>query len=221
MCGRFVINITPEILREVYDLLSVPPLQPRYNVAPTQEVAAVRENPSGARELVPLHWGLVPHWARDPGIGTRMINARSETAHEKPSFRQALKHRRCVIPASGFYEWEKRGKDRIPHYIRLRGGGIMSLAGLWESWTSPEGEVLESCTILTTGANSLVQRLHDRMPVILPRDGLGLWLDRQVRDSARLAGLFQPFPAQELEEYAVSPEVNSPKNDHPGCIEPG
>lgn len=143
---------------KAYRLSSIPNLSPRYNIAPSQQVAVVRQQNGGDRELNFLQWGLIPSWSKDPAIGYKMINARSETVHEKPSFKQAFLARRCIIPASGFYEWEKVGKEKIPHYIHLRDGDIMSLAGLWERWKSPEGKELETCTILTTAANSLIKK---------------------------------------------------------------
>lgn len=220
MCGRFVLEHSPEQLTKAYRLSSSPALSPRYNIAPSQKIAVVRQHNGGDRELAHLQWGLVPSWAKDPAIGYKMINARAETVHEKPSFRQAFRTRRCIIPASGFYEWVQVGKEKIPHYIRLRDGEVMSLAGLWERWKSPEGEELETCTILTTAANSLVKKLHDRMPVILHREEFDLWLDRDIDDVDRLAGLFHPYPSDQLEEYAVSKEVNSPSNDSSECIVP-
>ncbi len=170
--------------------------------------------------LVFLQWGLIPSWSKDPKIGYKMINARSETVHEKSSFRQALKSRRCILPASGFYEWEKRGKEKIPHYIHMRDESIMSLAGLWETWKDPNGDTLETCTILTTKSNNLIKHLHDRMPVILHKDELPVWLDRSIDESEELSELYHPYPSDLLEEFVVSKEVNSPANDHLGCISP-
>ncbi len=205
---------------KAYRLTSMPDLSPRYNIAPSQQIAVVRQQNGGDRELTSLRWGLIPSWSKDSAIGYKMINARSETVHEKPSFKQAFHARRCIIPASGFYEWEKAGKEKIPHYIHLRDGDIISLAGLWERWKSPEGKELETCTILTTAANSLVKKLHDRMPVILHRAEFDIWLDRDIDDVGRLAELFHPYPADQLEEYVVSTDVNSPMNDSLGCIIP-
>ncbi|MGK2905997.1 MAG: SOS response-associated peptidase [Desulfuromonadales bacterium] len=220
MCGRFVLEHSPEQLMKVYRLSSVPELYPRYNITPSQQIAVVRQQNGGDRELTSLRWGLIPSWSKDSAIGYKMINARSETVHEKPSFKQAFLARRCIIPASGFYEWEKVGEDKIPHYIRLRDGDLMSLAGLWERWKSPEGKELETCTILTTAANSLVKKLHDRMPVILHRAEYDIWLDREIDDVNRLTELFHPYPSDQLEEYVVTKDVNSPSNDSPGCIIP-
>ena len=220
MCGRFVLENSPEQLTKVYRLSNTPDLSPRYNIAPSQPVAIVRQHNGGERELALVQWGLIPSWSKDPKISYKMINARSETVQDKPSFKQAFRSRRCIIPASGFYEWDKAGKETIPHYIHLRDGDVMSLAGLWERWKSPEGQELETCTILTTAANSLVKRLHERMPVILHREEFDLWLDRDVDDVNRLAELFHPYPADQLEEYVVTKEVNSPSNDYPGCLVP-
>jgi putative SOS response-associated peptidase YedK len=218
MCGRFVLENTPEQIRETYRLTNVPDLSPRYNIAPSQPVAVVRQHNGGDRELAFLQWGLVPAWSKDAAIGYKMINARCETVQEKPSFRQAFLARRCVIPASGFYEWEKSGKEKVPHYIHLRDGQVMSLAGLWEKWKSPEGKVLETCTILTTTANGLVKELHDRMPVILHSDELDLWLNRDIDQIERLEQLFHPYPADQLAQSIVSKAVNSPAFDEPACI---
>lgn len=205
---------------KVYRLSSPPDLSPRYNVAPSQQIAVVRQQNGGDRELVMMQWGLIPSWAKDPTIGHKMINARSETAHEKPSFKQALRSRRCIVPVSGFYEWEKNGKEKIPHYIHLRDGDIMSLAGLWETWKSPEGERIETCTILTTAANSLLKPLHDRMPVVLHNEEFDLWFNREVDDINLLGELFRSYPSDRLEEHIVSKEVNSPSNDSTECIVP-
>ncbi|MGW8311964.1 MAG: SOS response-associated peptidase [Desulfuromonadales bacterium] len=220
MCGRFVLENTPEQIMKVYRLSSLPDLSPRYNVAPGQQIAVVRQQNGGDRELAFLQWGLIPAWAKDPTTGYKMINARSETVHEKPSFKQALYARRCIIPVSGFYEWEKSGRHRIPHYIHLRGGDVMSLAGLWERWKSPEGVELQTCTILTTSANSLIKKLHDRMPVILHREEFRLWLNKDIDDVKQFAELFHPYPSDQLAEYVVAREVNSPGNDSPRLIAP-
>ena len=220
MCGRFVLENPAEQLTKAYRLSSVPDLSPRYNIAPGQQVAVVRQNHGDTRQLVTMKWGLVPSWSKDPAFGNRLINARSETVHEKPSFRQAFRSRRCIIPASGFYEWHQAGTKKVPHYIRLRDGQIMSLAGLWEKWKAPQEEEIETCTILTTAANGLVRQFHDRMPVILHSEEFDLWLDRDVDDVDRLAELFHPYPSDLLVEHPVTMEVNSPRNDDPGCILP-
>lgn len=205
---------------KVYRLSSSPDLPPRYNIAPSQQIAVVRQQNGGDRELTFLQWGLIPSWSKDPAIGYKMINVRSETVHEKPSFKQVFLARRCIIPASGFYEWEKVGKEKVPHYIHLRDGDVMSLAGLWERWKSPEGKELETCTILTTAANSLIKNVHDRMPVILHRAESDIWLNREIDDINRLTELFHPYPSDQLEEYVVTKAVSSPSNDSSECIIP-
>jgi putative SOS response-associated peptidase YedK len=219
MCGRYTLASPTERLAEEFgfDGTSVE-LAPNYNVAPTQGVAAVLEE-GGQRRLEVLRWGLIPPWADDPGIGSRMINARSETAPGKPSFRRAFRERRCLIPADGFYEWQRTNGAKQPYYIHMEDGRPFAFAGLWESWSKGgEGEV-RTCTILTTGANALVGEVHDRMPVILAHDAYDVWLDP---DSERdeLTGLLAPYPEDEMEAYPVSRFVNSPSNNDPRCIEP-
>ena len=220
MCGRFVQANTSDQLMKAYRLSSTPNLFPRYNIAPSQKVVVVRQHNSGERELSLMQWGLIPSWSKDPKNISNMTNARSETVHEKPSFKQAFLSRRCIIPASGFYEWEKTGKEKIPHYIHLRDGDVMSMAGLWERWKSPDGKEIETCTILTTAANTLIKKLHDRMPVILHRDELALWLGRDLDDVNCLMELFHPYPSDQLEEYVVTQGLNNPNNDSPDCITP-
>jgi putative SOS response-associated peptidase YedK len=196
-------------------------LKPRYNIAPTQPVVGVRVPESGApRELAVFTWGLVPFWAKDPKIGSRMINARSETAAEKPSFRAAFKRRRCLVIADGFYEWQKVNGAKQPHFIHLTGRRPFGIAGLWEHWESEEGSVIESCTLLTTEPNELLRPLHNRMPVILKPEDYDLWLDPGVQSADRLQPLLKAYAAEEMEHFAVSRFVNSPHNDGPACIEP-
>ena len=169
MCGRFALFTSPEALARLFGVAEAPALEPRYNIAPTQNIAAVRIAPEGkAREWALLRWGLVPFWAADPRIGSRLINARSETAAEKPAFRHAFRLRRCLVPADGFYEWQRLARERRPYFIRLRERETFAIAGLWEEWRGPEGVAIASCTLLTTEANALMRPLHDRMPAILP-----------------------------------------------------
>jgi putative SOS response-associated peptidase YedK len=221
MCGRFALTASPEEIAQQLALSSAPPLAPRYNIAPSQPVLAVRENrDSHQRELVFLHWGLIPSWAKDPSIGYKMINARSETAAEKPSFRNALKYRRCLVPISGFYEWQKVGKGKQPHYIHRADEQLLAVAGLWEHWQSADGSEIESCTLLTTTPNELMRPLHDRMPVILHPDDYDLWLDPQTVKTEPLLPLLRPFPAEYMTAYPVSTLVNSPINESPNCILP-
>lgn len=194
-------------------------LPPRYNIAPTQSVAIVRlAHKSDQRELAVVKWGLVPSWAESPSIGSRMINARAESAAEKPAFRKAFRQRRCLVPADGFFEWETILKQKQPHYITLRDGGLFAIAGLWEWWRR-ETEVIESCTLLTTDANDVVRPLHDRMPVILPPEAYDRWLDPNVEDPAELMSLLKTYPAEAMTERPVDRIVNSPATDDPRCIQ--
>ena len=226
MCGRYTNRFTWKELHERLDLIGTPlNLRPRYNVAPSQDVAAVRASDRG-RTVAMLRWGLIPGWARDPAIGHKLINARSETAAEKPSFRSAFRHRRCLIPADGFYEWQRRGGARQPWLFGLRDGAPMIFAGLWERWSVPEGAALtgslaerspgdavETCTILTTAANEAVAPVHGRMPVILAPDAWDAWL---AGDEVPLG----PYPADAITAHPVSTHVNRPANDDPRCVEP-
>jgi putative SOS response-associated peptidase YedK len=217
MCGRYTLSTSIDKLAEEFDLSgSLPDLQSSYNVAPTQEVPAVMEG-NGGRRLEMLRWGLIPSWADDPGIGNRMINARSETVAEKPSFRRAFKERRCLIPADGFYEWQKTNGSKQPFYFRMKDWRPFAFAGLWESWYG-DGEI-RSCTILTTAANNLVGEIHPRMPVILPHEVYDLWLDSTVQDRDQLLSLLAPYPTEDMEAHPVSRRVNNPSNNEPQCVE--
>ncbi len=221
MCGRFTLRTPMSKVVEHFHLpLFDGTLEPRYNIAPTQQVAAVRvATGNKERELAMFRWGLVPPWADDPKIGSSMINARSETAAAKPPFRAAFQQRRCLVPADGFFEWRSEGKRKLPHHITLCDGGLFAIAGLWERWRRG-GETIESCTLLTTDANDLVRPLHDRMPVILPPEFYDHWLDPQITDPDELQALLRPFPAEQMAMTAVEPIVNSPVHDDPRCIEP-
>lgn len=221
MCGRFTLLIPGEELAESFRLEATPTLAPRYNIAPTQPVATVRQNPdSGRRELVHVQWGLVPFWAKDPSIGSRMINARSETVAEKPAFRAAFKYRRCLVPASGFYEWRKQNGHKQPHYIHHKDGAPLALAGLWEHWQSADGSELESCTILTTTPNEMMSDLHNRMPVILEPADYDVWLQSDGQNQGELQHLLRPADDEMLTAYPVSTFVNRPQNEAPECIAP-
>jgi putative SOS response-associated peptidase YedK len=194
-------------------------LLPRYNVAPSQAIVAVRIEADGVRHLTELRWGLIPGWAKDRAIGNRLINARSETVAEKPSFRAALKRRRCVVPADGFYEWQGKAPAR-PHFFSAADGGLLAIAGLWEEWTDKAtGELIESCTLLTTEANQLVRPIHHRMPVLLERDDLGRWLDTSKNDAESVRGLMVPSSPDRLVATEVSTLVNDPRNEDPRCVE--
>jgi putative SOS response-associated peptidase YedK len=221
MCGRFTLIAPGESVAELFQLPEVPPLQPRFNIAPTQPVAAVRVSPkSGLRELTHFHWGLIPRWAKDPAIGSRMINARSETAAEKPSFRTAFKYRRCLVPADGFYEWQKLNGRKQPVRIQIQDGGVFAIAGLWEHWIGNDGSEIESCTLLTTEPNETLRPIHNRMPVILPPEDFDLWLDPAVQKADQIQSLLHPYDAGSMNHYPVSTHVNNPRNDDPLCIEP-
>ncbi len=219
MCGRFTLHFPVELLAEIFGLTDLPGLVPRYNIAPTQTAAVVRSS-GKTRSLDSLRWGLVPSWAKDSSIGSRMINARSESLPDKPAFRNAVRFRRCIVPASGFYEWKPEGSRKLPYYIRLSDGGPMGFAAVWEAWKTPEGSFLETFAILTTSANPLIAPIHERMPVILHPDAYGLWLDKDVNHPGQLLPLYLPYPADLLSLYPVSTLVNSPRNDRPACIEP-
>ncbi|MBC8104419.1 MAG: SOS response-associated peptidase [Cytophagales bacterium] len=223
MCGRFTLHHN---LSDVQDRFSVQaslfdPL-PRYNLAPQQTVAVVVAADDGARVLDGFQWGLIPSWAKDPRIGGKMINARSETVAEKPSFRGLLARRRCIVPSDGFFEWEKTGGIKQPFHFRSADGGLFGFAGLWDEWESPDGSPIRTCTILTTSANETVGRVHDRMPVILAEGdgGEALWLDPTLREREALLALLHPFADSEMEAVAVSRRVNSPAHDDPSCLEP-
>ncbi|MBX7164944.1 MAG: SOS response-associated peptidase [Pirellulales bacterium] len=219
MCGRFTLRQPPRQLAIHFGIDEPPALRPRYNIAPTQDVAIVRLAPDGHRELVELRWGLVPSWSQDPTIGSRMINARGETLAEKPSFRAAFKERRCLIPADGFYEWLKVDKQKQPQFIHLPDDEPFAFAGLWEAWRGSDPP-LETCTIVTTEANSRLRGLHERMPVILDPADYAAWLDPQLRDPQRLMPLLAARPNALLETRPVSRRVNAPTYDDEGCLAP-
>jgi putative SOS response-associated peptidase YedK len=220
MCGRYTLHSRADVIAETFGV-SVPATLPeRFNIAPSQQVLAVRLNPEvHQRELVAFRWGLIPFWADDPSVGNRMTNARSETVAEKPSFRRAFKSQRCLLVADGFYEWQETNGKKQPYYITLKDGRPFGLAGLWERWDK-QGEPIESCTILTTDTNEIMSALHDRMPVIIPPDKYSLWLDPAQHDGKKLSGLLRPFDSGEMAAYPVSTFVNNAKYDSAQCIEP-
>lgn len=220
MCGRFTLLTPGEEVAAQFALPEVPQLAPRFNIAPTQPVAAVRVGDAGIKELTHFHWGLIPAWSKDPGMGARMINARSETVAEKPAFRAAFKYRRCLIPATGFYEWQKVNGKKQPMYIVAQDGGVWGIAGIWERWTSADGSEIESCSLLTTEPNELLRPIHNRMPVILSPQAYDTWLDPHVQRAEILHPLLRPYPAELMTAYPVSTFVNTPFNDIPDCIRP-
>ena len=221
MCGRFTLTTPAQTLAVQFDLAQVPALEPRYNIAPTQPVATVRVgSESKGRELVHMRWGLIPFWAKDPSIGARMINARSETVAEKRSFRTAFRRRRCLVLADGFYEWQKLDGAKQPLYVSLQDREAFAFAGLWERWEGSENGVVESCTLLTCEPNELLRPIHNRMPVILNPKDHTLWLDREFQEAERLQTLLCPYPSGGMQASAVSRYVNSPRNEGPECILP-
>lgn len=224
MCGRYNLTANPHDLIEHFEVAVIPfdlaELHPRYNIAPSQTVPAVRMG-EGGRELTLLRWGLVPSWAKDPKTGYKMINARAETVATKPAFRVAFKRHRCLIPATGFYEWQAIAGGKQPYHIGLRDGGLLAFAGLWEHWRGEgEGEVIESCSIIVTEANALVRTLHDRMPVILKPQDYARWLNSDVIEAETLTPLLQPHDATRMRAYKVSKHVNNARNDDATCLAP-
>lgn len=223
MCGRFTLRTAASVLAEHFALFEMPPFSQRFNIAPSQPVAVVRLAPQQTqprRQIAQVRWGLIPSWAKDPAVGNRMINARAETAAEKPAYRAAFRQRRCLVAADGFYEWQGTGKRKQPYFIRLHDDRPFAFAGLWETWEGPDHSFIESCTLLTTEPNELVRSIHDRMPVILAADDYEQWLDPAVQNPEQLASLLGPYPSEEMTADPVSTYVNSPAHDNPKCIEP-
>jgi putative SOS response-associated peptidase YedK len=249
MCGRFTLRAPASTIAEQFQVLDIQTFEPRFNVAPTQPVAAVRLPPeSGRRQFAWLKWGLVPSWVKDPAIGNRLINARAETLAEKPAFRAAFRQRRCLVVADGFYEWRRTGGCKQPYFIRLHDERPFAFAGLWESWegktapgrtvpgtvfatdlfssqslsakTVPGAVLLETCTLITTGPNELMEPIHDRMPVILSPADYDRWLDPAIHEPDKLLPLLRPYPADAMLAVPVSVRVNNPKNDDAECVAP-
>jgi putative SOS response-associated peptidase YedK len=221
MCGRFSLTADVNAVQEKFPWVNVPPeLTPRYNIAPTQPVAVVVND--GKNQLDYFTWGLIPSWAKDPAMGSRMINARAETLAEKPAYRAAFRRRRCLILADGFYEWKQQAdtKTKVPTYFRLVDGTPFAFGGLWEIWNSPDGSAIHSCTIITTEPNDLVATVHDRMPFILTEAAIPEWLETGEGDPKSLVKLIKSYPASEMQAYPVSTLVNSPENDVPAVINP-
>jgi putative SOS response-associated peptidase YedK len=217
MCGRFTLAQPPQQIAKAFGLSDVPSFPPRYNIAPTQPVGViVQDRDSGKREYRLMVWGLIPAWVKDPSTFANLINARAETIAEKPSFRTAYKYRRCLIPADGFYEWQKvKSGPKQPFYFTLRDNGLFAFAGLWESWND-----IETFTILTTSANTLLQTIHDRMPVILNPEDYDRWIDPTIQDGQQLSDLLCPFPDESMQAIPVSTRVNAAVVDDAQCIAP-
>ena len=213
MCGRYALTSPPAVIAERFHLLWTPEIAPHYNIAPSQLVPVVRES-GGGRQLAMLKWGLVPHWARDAAIGARLINARAETLATTPAFRDAYRHRHCLVPADAFYEWKPVAGRKQPYCIRMRDRSPFGMAGLWERWKDPGGQVIETCTIVTVDANPLVAPLHDRMPLILAPEDYDAWL------AAETGEVPPAVPAGEMVAYPVSPVVSNARNDVPDCLVP-
>jgi putative SOS response-associated peptidase YedK len=219
MCGRYAITTVPEAMRALFAYLNQPNFPARYNVAPTQPVPIVRVV-EGNREFALVRWGLIPSWVKDPRGFTLLINARGESAAEKPAFKNAIKRRRCLFPADGFYEWKRDGERKQPYFVRRKGGGPLAFAGLWESWIGPNGEEQETAAIVTTTASPSISHIHDRMPVIVPPEQFDLWLDPNADPEMAAAVVIQPSPDAVIESYPVSSAVNRTANDTPMLVEP-
>jgi len=222
MCGRYRLSRRKQIIEEHFDVVSgEEDWTPRYNIAPTQAVPVIRQNPKEPRrEMSLLRWGLIPSWSKDASGAARMINARSETAATLPAFREALKLRRCLIPADGFYEWQQKGASKQPFCFEVREGELFAFAGLWDRWKDPGGEWIRSCSILTTTPNAVTSSVHDRMPVVLRREDFDLWLDPGMKDDAMVSELLRPFDARLMRCYPVSSRVNQVANDDEECSRP-
>jgi putative SOS response-associated peptidase YedK len=218
MCGRYVITSAPEAIRALFRYQEQPNFPPRYNVAPTQPIPIVRLA-QGRRQFALVRWGLLPSWVKDPKAFTLLINARGESVLDKPAFKNAMKYRRCLIPADGFYEWKASGDRKQPYFVRPTSGAPMAFAGLWESWTGPNGEELETAAIVTTTANHTLEDMHDRMPVVVPPDAFDLWLNCAEVDATTAAGLIGPAPDDAVEAYPVSTDVNRVANDNAKLLE--
>jgi len=221
MCGRFRQTRSQKYLEEYFDARGEIDAVPRYNIAPSQPVVTVRQDASTpVRALSTMRWGLVPSWAKDMSMGYKTINARAETVATTASFREPFKSQRCLIPADGFYEWQRNGNAKQPYCFELTDGEVFAFAGLWDQWRNPQGEIIESCTILTTTPNPLLSDIHDRMPVILSPDNYDLWLDSGFRNTVSLAEMLRPYDAMLMKRYPVSTRINSVQNDDADCAKP-
>jgi putative SOS response-associated peptidase YedK len=219
MCGRYTVIASPEVLRALFGYAEQPNFPPRFNVAPTQPIAIVRLM-NGKRQFALVRWGLLPSWVKDPKAFSLLINARGETVNEKPAYKAAMKRRRCLIPADGFYEWKVLGSRKQPYYVRAKSGEPFAFGGLWETWMGPNGEELETAAIVTTDANRTLVPIYDRMPMIVPPDQFDLWLGGPDEDTAAASALIRPALDDLLEAYPVSSDVNRVANDNPRLIEP-
>jgi putative SOS response-associated peptidase YedK len=220
MCGRYRLARKKEILAEVFGAGDDVDWSPRYNVAPSQNVPVIRQNAMRPiRSLSLVRWGLIPFWAKDAKIGHKMINARAETIAERSAFREPLESRRCLIPADGFYEWAKKGKEKSAFCFTLADDSVFAFAGIWDRWKNPEKELVETCSIITTSANALLSDIHDRMPVIMERENYDVWLDPGFKRAGDLLDFLKPYRVDSMRRYRVSSRVNSVQNDGPACAE--
>ncbi len=219
MCGRYSLHANPEVIALAFQLGLLPEIKPRYNITPGTPVLIVRQDPENGRIADLYRWGLIPGWAKDPSIGNKLAIARGETVAKKPSFRSAFKRGRCLIPASGFYEWKAVAGRKQPYYVHPAGAGLFAFAGLTERWSGPDGPV-HTCTIITTDANELMRGIHDRMPVILASEDHAAWLDPANPATDKLKALLKPCPAGMMAAHPVSTRVNTPANDEPALLEP-
>jgi putative SOS response-associated peptidase YedK len=217
MCGRYAFLTPPADIAAHFGLAQWDDYFPRYNIPPGTDIPVIRLSPEGRRVLHLLRWGLVPHWAKDPSIGARLNNARAEGMREKPSFRDAFRRRRCLIPANGFYEWKTEGRVKQPWYFSLRSGEPLSMGGLWESWRAPDGEVLRTCAVITTGPNAVMAPVHDRMPVIIAPEH---WEDWLAAPADAVEALLAPYPAEAMQAWKVGRRVSRTTEDDAGLIEP-
>jgi len=221
MCGRFTLTANAETIAGHFQLSAVPhDHNPRYNIAPGQAIHVITQAKGAARHFDLMLWGLIPFWAKDPGIGHRMINARAETISAKPAFRHAFKHGRCLIPADGFYEWRREKTGKQPFWIGCKDRGVFAFAGLWERWVAKDGsEVIESCAIITRGAQAPIRHLHDRMPVLLQPEDYSAWIDEGTGKTIA-EHILQRDYGRDIEIFPVTRDVNTPRNDHEGLIKP-
>ncbi len=218
MCGRYTLTYDIRTIAEAFGVAPSLETSPRYNIAPTQDVVTIMRN--GTSHLEWLRWGLIPSWAKEEAIGSKMINARAETLAEKPSFKRLLHSKRCLVVADGFYEWMQQGGSKTPMYITLKSKEPFAMAGLWDSWKSPDGQQIRTCTIITTEPNDLVARIHNRMPAILARDVEAAWIDPELTEAPAVLDLLHPYPPEQMEAYAVSSLVSSARNEGPELILP-
>jgi putative SOS response-associated peptidase YedK len=237
MCARYTLRSGPDIVKHLFQLEEEFALEPRYNIAPTQEVAAVTQSREGDRKLRMLRWGLIPTWAKSASAGATMINARAESIKDRPAFRVPFERRRCLLPADGFFEWqdipvdpgqgslfgEPAGQKPVktrkqPYHFTLENDSVFAFAGIWDRWSDPQGNIVDSCCIITTVPNTLLAPIHDRMPVIIGRNDYALWLDRHERDAGELMHLLLPYPETEMSSKPVNPVVGNSRIDSPECV---